>query len=202
MFCILSLFSVLGGALYERRHELGLETWASPERTEELERGRDLERSEKEVWDAYGQMRAGTHTDAWQRLQAWLASRGNTPEDYRWLCARVADWSDPRYVTRLTEEYVERLLLLKRNGEALDVGRRPPRRRPLLSPQVRGRHPADRANRRRRRRHARRRTHPARGFSHALRRRPAASPPRMRSHANWNADAPKEHQSKAPPRLD
>jgi hypothetical protein len=36
MFCILSVFSVLGGALYERRHELGLETWASPERTEEL----------------------------------------------------------------------------------------------------------------------------------------------------------------------
>jgi hypothetical protein len=33
MFCILSIFSVLGGALYARRHELGLETWVSPERT-------------------------------------------------------------------------------------------------------------------------------------------------------------------------
>jgi hypothetical protein len=32
MFCILSIFSVLGGALYERRHELELETWVSPER--------------------------------------------------------------------------------------------------------------------------------------------------------------------------
>src|SRR5277367_5048526 len=45
MFCILSVFSVLGGALYERRHELGLETWASPERTEELERKRVLRQS-------------------------------------------------------------------------------------------------------------------------------------------------------------
>ena len=121
MFCILSVFSVLGGALYERRHELGLETWASPERTEELQRKHDLRDSEKAVTDAYGQVRVGSHTQAWQQLQAWLASRGNAPDDYRWLCGRVAAWGDPRYITRLTEDYVDRLLALKRNGEALDV---------------------------------------------------------------------------------
>jgi hypothetical protein len=121
MFCILSIFSVLGGALYERRHELELETWVSPERTAELERKADLRHSEQEVTEAYGQMRVGSHTLAWQRLQTWLTARGNTPDDYRWLCGRVAVWGDPRYVTRLTEEYVERLLALKRTGEALDV---------------------------------------------------------------------------------
>jgi hypothetical protein len=121
MFCILSIFSVLGGALYERRHELELETWVSPERTAELERKADLRHSEQEVTEAYGQMRVGSHTLAWQRLQAWLTARGNTPDDYRWLCGRVAVWGDPRYVTRLTEDYVERLLALKRTGEALDV---------------------------------------------------------------------------------
>jgi hypothetical protein len=121
MFCLLSIFSVLGGALYERRHELGLETWVSPERTEELRRKQDLRDSEQEVTEAYGQMRAGSHTQAWQQLQAWLTARGNTPDDYRWLCGRVAAWGDPRYLTRLTEDYVDRLLLLKRNGEALDV---------------------------------------------------------------------------------
>jgi len=121
MFCILSVFSVLGGALYERRHELGLETWASPERTEELQRKHDLRDSEKAVTEAYGQVRVGSHTQAWQQLQAWLASRGNAPDDYRWLCGRVAAWGDPRYITRLTEDYVDRLLALKRNGEALDV---------------------------------------------------------------------------------
>jgi hypothetical protein len=121
MFCILSIFSVLGGALYERRHELGLETWVSPERTEELQRKQDLRQSEKEVTEAYGQMRAGSHTQAWQLLQTWLTARGNAPDDYRWLCGRVAAWGDPRYITRLTEDYVDRLLALKRNGEALDV---------------------------------------------------------------------------------
>lgn len=121
MFCILSIFSVLAGALYERRHELGLEAWASPERTAELRRKQELRDSEKEVTEAYGHMRAGSHTHAWQLLQNWLAARGNAPDDYRWLCGRVASWGDPRYMTRLTEDYVDRLLVLKRNGEALDV---------------------------------------------------------------------------------
>ncbi len=121
MFCILSIFSVLGGALYERRDELGLETIVSPERAAELVRKQALRESEKEVWDAYGQMRAGSHSLAWELLQKWLGARGNAPDDYRWLCGRVAAWGDPRYVTRLTEDYVDRLLILKRTGEALDV---------------------------------------------------------------------------------
>lgn len=111
----------LGGALYERRHELGLETWASPERIEERRRAQELRQSEKEVTEAYGQMRVGSHSRAWEQLQTWLTARGNDPEDYRWLCGRVATWGDPRYLTRLTEDHVDRLLALGRNGEALDV---------------------------------------------------------------------------------
>jgi hypothetical protein len=87
MFCILSVFSVLGGALYERRHELELETYHSPERTEERVQAQERRKSEHELTEAYGKMRAGSHTVAWQ----------------------------------LTEDYVDRLLTLKRNGEALDV---------------------------------------------------------------------------------
>ncbi len=121
MYCFLSVFSVLGGALYERRHELGLETWVSPERTANLERARDLRDADREVTAAYGQVRAGAHTQAWASLQNWLASRGHAPDDYRWLCQRVASWDDPRYLTRLTEEHVERLLGAKRTGDALDV---------------------------------------------------------------------------------
>jgi hypothetical protein len=121
MFCFLSAFSVLGGALYERRHELGLETYVSPERTEERRLVEDWRQSDREVAEAYGQMRAGSHTLAWEQLQNWLRSRSNTPEDYKCLCARVVKWGDPRYITRLTEDYVDRLLTLKRNGEALDL---------------------------------------------------------------------------------
>jgi hypothetical protein len=121
MFAVLSVFSFLGGAIYERRHELNLETWVSPERTAALATQQTLRENDRHVHEAYGLMRVGAHVKSFGMLEEWLKSRGNTPEDYRWLCERTASWDDPRYVTRLTEELVARLLQLKRTGEALDV---------------------------------------------------------------------------------
>lgn len=121
MFAVLSVFSFLGGALYERRHELGIETRVSPERTEERRLKQEVRQSENTVTDAYGLMRASSHVKCWDLIKNWLDSRGNNPEDYRWLCDRVVRWEDPRYITRLSEDYVERLLILKRSGEAFDV---------------------------------------------------------------------------------
>jgi hypothetical protein len=121
MFAVLSIFSFLGGAIYERRHELGVETWVSPERREDLEKKDELRRSDNLVMEAYGLMRADSHTQSWQKLTDWLASRGNSTEDYRWLSERLQSWDDARYITRLTEERLDRLLTLKRSGEALDV---------------------------------------------------------------------------------
>jgi hypothetical protein len=123
MFAVLSIFSTLGGALYERRHELGLEAWHSPERTADKERQADLKRSESVVTEAYGQLRAGAHVKAWETLQSWLASRGHAVEDYRWVRDRVVSWNDARYADRLTQEYVDRLLAAKRDGDALDAVR-------------------------------------------------------------------------------
>jgi uncharacterized membrane protein YGL010W len=121
MFAVLSVFSFLGGALYERRHELNLDTWVSPERTAALKTQQTLRENDQLVHEAYGLMRAGAHIKSFRMLEEWLKGRGYTPEDYRWLCDRTASWDDPRYVTRLTEEFVARLLMLKRTGEALDV---------------------------------------------------------------------------------
>ena len=121
MFAVLSIFSFLGGAIYERRDELGIETWVSPERTESLRDKETLKVNDKLVQDAYGLMRAGSHVKSWQVLTDWLESRGHSPEDFRWLCERTLSWDDPRYINRLTEDRVARLLTLKRTGEALDV---------------------------------------------------------------------------------
>ncbi|HSZ08619.1 MAG TPA: hypothetical protein VK794_08805 [Steroidobacteraceae bacterium] len=121
LFAVLSVFSFLGGALYERRDELGIETWVSPERTAALLDKETQRLHDKVVLDAYGLMRANAHLKCWQVLTDWLQSRGHSPEDYRWLCERTETWDDSRYITRLTEERVARLLTLKRTGEALDV---------------------------------------------------------------------------------
>ena len=121
MFATLSVYSVLGGAIYERRDALGIEPFQSPERTAARARELELRQDQRAVDAAYDQTRIGAHANAWRLLQDWLDSRGGAIEDYRWLCDRVANWPDARYPTRLTQEYVARLLALKRTGEALDV---------------------------------------------------------------------------------
>jgi hypothetical protein len=121
MFATLSVFSALGGALYERRHELGLEAWHSPERTAHKEAELDRRESERLVTEAYGLARVGQHVQAWTMLEAWLISRGSTIEDYRWLLPRVTTWPNMRYANRLTQELVARLLALRLTGDALDA---------------------------------------------------------------------------------
>jgi membrane protein implicated in regulation of membrane protease activity len=136
MFGILSIFSVLGGALYERRNELGIETRRSPERTAELERREEERENHTLVTEAYGHMRAGSHTKAWAVLQHWLASRGHLIDDYQWLCERAVHWHDRRYANRLGDEYLDRLLALKEHGRALDVVRQRLQEDPAFRPKT------------------------------------------------------------------
>jgi hypothetical protein len=120
-FATLSVFTVLAGALYERRHELGLDAWHAPERKAQRDRDEEERRHQRTIDAAHDQVRIGLHTNAWKLLQDWLGARGNAIEDYSWLCERLASWTDARYAARMTQEYLERLLSLRRNGEALDV---------------------------------------------------------------------------------
>ncbi|HEY0749492.1 MAG TPA: hypothetical protein VGD63_22515, partial [Steroidobacteraceae bacterium] len=139
LFTVLSVFSFLSGAIYERRDELGVETWASPERSADLKDQEQRRKHEAVLLEAYGAMRANNHIRSWQLMADWLKSRGDQPGDYAWLCERTAAWDDARYISRLTEERVARLLGLKRTGEALDVVSR----RLILDPGFRPKTAAD-----------------------------------------------------------
>jgi len=123
MYGTLAVFSLLGGALYERRDELGIEAWHAPERTAAREAAAEHREQLERVAVAYAKVRVGAHLEAWQILQDWLGSRSHDPDDYRWLTKQLAPWPDARYVTRMTQDCVARLLVLKRNGEALDLVR-------------------------------------------------------------------------------
>jgi hypothetical protein len=73
------------------------------------------------LWDARGSMRCGNPARSWRVLAEWLRSRGDQPEDYGWLCARILNWEDGRVITLFTEARVARLLVLRRSTEVLKV---------------------------------------------------------------------------------
>jgi hypothetical protein len=72
------------------------------------------------LWDAHGSMVCGNPARSWRVMSEWLRSRGDQPEDYGWLSARMLKW-DGTMISRLTDVRVARLLALRRSTEVLDV---------------------------------------------------------------------------------
>ena len=138
LFLGLSLFSLLAGALYDRRDELGLEVWRSPEKKQARLDAEDRRESQRTVDTAYGQARSAKHVDAWATLSAWLEKRGHRFEDYDWLIERIRPWMDPRFLTRVTEDYIDRLLAANRNGDALQTAATALRHDPSFRPKTAG----------------------------------------------------------------
>jgi hypothetical protein len=118
----LAAFSVatsLGGALYERRDELGFEAWESPERRAASSEAIAARARDRLVDEVYALLRAREGVAAWDRLHAVLDKPPASPDTYRWFRDRAARWEDRRIADRLNGELVARLLALGRRGEAL-----------------------------------------------------------------------------------
>ncbi len=121
MYAWLALFSLIGGLLYERRAELGLEDAYEVE-TVESDDGADLERARQQNIDrVYAEWRGGSHKNAWQSVTSYLAQSAEPLAELRWLYERAKVWPDQRLANRLAQETLPRLLVERHNGEAIDV---------------------------------------------------------------------------------
>lgn len=116
---LFALASALGGAVYERRAELGLEAWEAPERHAARLDAAELKVRNQLVDEVYALVRVRDLPAAWRRLDAGLGSATAAPELYRWFRDRTARWEDRRIADRLTSELVARLIALGRRGEAV-----------------------------------------------------------------------------------
>jgi hypothetical protein len=121
LFGILSLFCLLGGIIYQRRHALGFDAWKAPERIEEREQAAHDRAVAREVDDVYSHWRSGNHVEAWQELEKKLAARKHDLDAYRRYYPVIAQWPDPRLANHLARDFISRLLDVKRSTEALRI---------------------------------------------------------------------------------
>jgi hypothetical protein len=121
IFLFLSAFSVLAAGIYTRRDRLGIDVWQSPEIEQSQKQLADIGVVDRLADEAFALVRARQHDKAWKTLTEFIASRGNQAEDYESLCARLDTWDDKRYVLRLSQEYIERLIELRKPSAALRV---------------------------------------------------------------------------------
>ena len=137
MLLWLAMFSVLGGVLHARRHEVGFEPEYSPERRQRRDdEDRDRERDSL-IDQVFAEFRAGRQQTAWQTIEQH-ATRSPAPlTEYAWILERVATWPNPRLANRVAQALLPLLLAAQRNGEALRVVRArlqvDPEFRPLAS---------------------------------------------------------------------
>jgi hypothetical protein len=119
----LALFAMLATVLYDRRLDIGLETWYSPEQTEqalqaEIEKARD-----RIVDEFYSHWRIGSYANAWAAVQRQIATSADVTGEYVWIHERVARWPDQGMANKIAKELLPKLLQAKRKSEALDIVR-------------------------------------------------------------------------------
>jgi hypothetical protein len=96
-FGILTVFAVLGAAVFLRRIEIGFEPRLSPERALERDNHEHLRQLDEILTEAYGQARLKRYERAASIIRAWLSKTdaANIPGDIDVILQRVRDWGDP-----------------------------------------------------------------------------------------------------------
>jgi hypothetical protein len=123
LFCVLSLFSVLGGALYERRHVLGLDPTHTPERkAERAERERSRERA-RALDEVYGEARGGNFMSARESLLRWLRhiDADWLERDVRFIFSEARTWQDEKAFVFVSRFLISQLIEMGKTGTAVEI---------------------------------------------------------------------------------
>jgi hypothetical protein len=126
MYAWLAVFSLIGGVLFERRFDIGLDDVNTPEHLDSGDDDDDApdERArDKEIDRIYAEWRGGAHANAWKTVLALVSQSKDEIAELRWLYQRASQWPDGRLAERLARELLPRLLAKRSTGEALDLVR-------------------------------------------------------------------------------
>src|SRR5262249_51855674 len=98
LFSIYSIFCVLGGALYERRHALGLEPTHTPERQAERKEQERARERHKALDEVHGEARGGNFMAARDSLLRWLrfVDADLLERDVRFIFEQARTWQDEK----------------------------------------------------------------------------------------------------------
>jgi hypothetical protein len=123
LFCVLSIFTVLGGALYERRHVLGLEPTHTPERkAERAEQERAKERH-KALDEVYGEARGGNFMASRESLLRWLRQVDVDwlERDVRFIFGQARTWQDEKAFVFVSRFLISYLIETGKTGTAVEI---------------------------------------------------------------------------------
>ena len=135
MTCELSFFSLIGGCLYLRRQQLGIEPRQSPERSAARAEGEREKLRARMLDDVFQQVRLGKHIEATRPLAQWMNNLdGETAaRDARHVAAQALGWDSEAGLNTIGSTLIRHLLRAGRPDAALVIFERLRARAPALT---------------------------------------------------------------------
>jgi hypothetical protein len=123
---VLTIFSATGGAVFERRLEIGHEPIASPERDAARADHEHSRRLGAMLDEVYVQARLRKHEIAMGKVQAWLAQADDAriANDARTIITRAATWNDAEFRALVAKALIAELKARDLPAAAINVERR------------------------------------------------------------------------------
>lgn len=121
LYALLVVFSVIGGTLYLRRHELGTATVDSPEQRTARELLEQDKAHDEMIDEIYRLSRAGKLTAAYEQIKQQVTAPGSPALQRARMFESLSRWDDKRLALRIGRELVGELIEIRRSGDALDV---------------------------------------------------------------------------------
>jgi pentatricopeptide repeat protein len=135
LICEISFFSLIGGCMYLRRHQLGLEPSRSPERTAAREEAERMKVRAHMLDDVFQQARIGKYVEATRPLAGWFRTLdGETAaRDAQFIATQAIGWNMPAGLNTIGSTLIRHLLRAGRPDAALLVFERLRQRAPTLT---------------------------------------------------------------------
>jgi pentatricopeptide repeat protein len=135
LICEISFFSLIGGCMYLRRHQLGMEPSRSPERTAAREEAERMKVRAHMLDDVFQQARIGKYVEATRPLAQWFRTLdGETAtRDAQFIVAQAIGWNMPAGLNTIGSTLIRHLLRAGRPDAALLVFERLRQRAPTLT---------------------------------------------------------------------
>jgi len=135
LICEISFFSLIGGCLYLRRHQLGHEPSRSPERTAARAEAERVKERARMIDDVFQQARIGKHVEATRPLAKWLSSLDGATAalDAQFVASQVLQWDGTAGLNTIGSTLIRHLLRAGRPDAALAVFGRLRERSPTLT---------------------------------------------------------------------
>jgi hypothetical protein len=121
---LLAMFCVIGGAIFENRIALQLDTRTHSERVAERDERHHADARAAVLDRTYALLRLKRRSDAWANLQGWM--RKHCPDahpftEYHALQEATCAWDEPLIGDQVTNEYLGKLLANGETGMALEA---------------------------------------------------------------------------------